>query len=33
MGRIGKQPSVRAAMDQGRSAILKSISAAAKDRH
>jgi hypothetical protein len=33
MGRIGKQPAVRAAMDQGRSAILKSISAAAKDRH
>ncbi len=33
MGQIGKQPSVRGALPQGRAAILTAISAAARDRH
>jgi 3-hydroxyisobutyrate dehydrogenase-like beta-hydroxyacid dehydrogenase len=33
MGQIGKQPSVRGALPQGRAAILNAISAVARDRH
>ncbi len=33
MGQIGKQPSVRGALPEGRAAILNAISAAARDRH
>jgi 3-hydroxyisobutyrate dehydrogenase-like beta-hydroxyacid dehydrogenase len=33
MGQVGAQPSVREVFDQGRAAILKAISAAARDRH
>jgi 3-hydroxyisobutyrate dehydrogenase-like beta-hydroxyacid dehydrogenase len=33
MGQIGKHPSVRGALPQGRAAILNAISAAARDRH
>ena len=33
MGQLGKQPSVRGALPQGRKAILSAISAAARDRH
>jgi 3-hydroxyisobutyrate dehydrogenase-like beta-hydroxyacid dehydrogenase len=33
MGRIGKQPAVRAVLNQDRSAMLNAISAAARDRH
>jgi 3-hydroxyisobutyrate dehydrogenase-like beta-hydroxyacid dehydrogenase len=33
MGQIGKQPAVRGALPQGRTAILNVISAAARDRH
>lgn len=33
MGQIGKQPAVRGALPQGRTAILNAISAAARDRH
>jgi 3-hydroxyisobutyrate dehydrogenase-like beta-hydroxyacid dehydrogenase len=33
MGQLGKQPSVRGALPQGRTAILSAISAAAHDRH
>ena len=33
MGQLGKQPGVRGALPQGRTAILRAISAAARDRH
>ena len=33
MGRLGKDDKVRSALDQGRSAVLAAISAAARDRH
>jgi 3-hydroxyisobutyrate dehydrogenase-like beta-hydroxyacid dehydrogenase len=33
MGRIGKEPAVRASLKEGRAAMLDAISAAAKDRH
>ena len=33
MGQLGAQPSVREVLDQGRTAILNAISAAARDRH
>lgn len=33
MGKIGKEPAVRASLNEGRAAMLDAISAAAKDRH